>query len=232
MCDGGVFLHIQQATLWTSLGSCNTAQFCHYLPGNRTRFPRSRVQAYKTVVCVGGVEGMTSFLGLINFLEWLTRVREIFYLIDHWLIRKGCNSGRTRWKKCIEGGIGKGHRASRHVILSRSPHVHQLRRSPIPLLFGGWVGRAILLYIGITDEINGHWQLDSTSNPSPLPGSQGMGVCVLLNLHLITGLWKSAGPKSPYSPTNRHLYQSPNSKSFKELYAKNSGQRPDMYFLL
>ena len=67
----------------------------------------------------------TPSLVLINLLEWLTKLRETFYLLDHWFIIKGYNSGRARWKKCMEQNIGKGYRASRHATLSKSPCVHQ-----------------------------------------------------------------------------------------------------------
>ena len=35
-------------------------------------------------------------LGLINLLQQLTELREIFYLLDHWFIIKRYNSGKAR----------------------------------------------------------------------------------------------------------------------------------------
>lgn len=37
------------------------------------------------------------FLGLITLLEWLTEFRETVYLLDHWFIVKGYNSGSLFW---------------------------------------------------------------------------------------------------------------------------------------
>ena len=54
----------------------------------------------------------TPSLGLINLLEWLTELRETFYLLDHWFIIKGYNSGTARWKRCRGQGMGKVHGAS------------------------------------------------------------------------------------------------------------------------
>ena len=39
---------------------------------------------------------MTPTLGLINFLEWLTELREASYLLDNGFIIKGYNSGTTK----------------------------------------------------------------------------------------------------------------------------------------
>lgn len=55
---------------------------------------------------------MTPSSDLINLLDWLSKLREAFYLLDHWCIIKGYNSGTTRWKKCLGQGMGKGCRAS------------------------------------------------------------------------------------------------------------------------
>ena len=54
----------------------------------------------------------TPSLGWINLLEWLTDLRETFYLLDYRFIIKGCNSGTARWKRCRGQGMGKGHGAS------------------------------------------------------------------------------------------------------------------------
>ena len=37
-----------------------------------------------------------ALLRSVNFLEWLTELRETFYFLDPQLIRKGCNSGTAR----------------------------------------------------------------------------------------------------------------------------------------
>ena len=51
---------------------------------------------------------MTSSLGSINLLEWLTELSETFHLLDYQFIIKGYNSGTAKWKRCM----GKGHDAS------------------------------------------------------------------------------------------------------------------------
>ena len=61
-------------------------------------------------------------LGLINLLEWLTELRETFYLLVYRFIIKGYNSGRARWQRCIGQGVGKGKGVSRP-------------RAPLPLNF-------------------------------------------------------------------------------------------------
>lgn len=50
-------------------------------------------------------------MGLINLPEHLTEVREIFYLLDHWFIKKGSNSETARWNS-IGSVCGKGLEAS------------------------------------------------------------------------------------------------------------------------
>ena len=56
---------------------------------------------------------MTLSLGSINLPEWLTQFRETLYLLCYYcFIIKGYNSGTARWKKYVEHGTGKGHKAS------------------------------------------------------------------------------------------------------------------------
>ena len=55
---------------------------------------------------------MTPSLGLINLLEWLTELRETFYLLGYQFIINGYNSRRARWNRCFGQGVGKGHGAS------------------------------------------------------------------------------------------------------------------------
>ena len=62
----------------------------------------------------------SSFSVLINLLEWLTELRETFYLVDHQCLIRGYNSGRAKWKGCIgHGYVGRGHGASR--LSERTP---------------------------------------------------------------------------------------------------------------
>ena len=80
-------------------------------------------------------------LGLINFLEWFTELREIFYLLDYWFMIKGYNTGTARWKRCPRQGMREGQRDS---MLPEFPHVHQTGSSPNPILgcfYGGFITR-------------------------------------------------------------------------------------------
>ena len=58
----------------------------------------------------------TSSLGLINLLQWLMELRETFYLLDHWFVIKGYNSGTFRGKRCT--GQVMGERAQSFLALS------------------------------------------------------------------------------------------------------------------
>lgn len=60
-----------------------------------------------------------------NLLEWLTELRELFYLPDHQLIIKGYNSGRARGKSQREEmyRVKCGERArSFHVLSECTSH--------------------------------------------------------------------------------------------------------------
>ena len=53
-------------------------------------------------------------LGSVNFLEWLTELREIFYWLDYFFKKiKGCNSGTASWKR-----QGKVMILTQHLSLS------------------------------------------------------------------------------------------------------------------
>ena len=97
--------------------SKNSTLFWHCLPGDGITFHRLRVQSYKTppqqpcltldTSCKPSYhlcfwpsghrleDPTTLSLGLINLLERLEELRQIFYL-DHWFFRKWYNSGTTR----------------------------------------------------------------------------------------------------------------------------------------
>ena len=72
---------------------------------------------------------MTLSLCSINFWEWLTEVKEAFYLLDHRFITKGYNSGTAR------GQHGERAQRSEHAILT-SPHCHQPGSSLNPVFLG------------------------------------------------------------------------------------------------
>ena len=63
----------------------------------------------------------TPSLGSINLLEWVTELRETFYLLNLQFLIKEYNTGTARRKNCIGQGMGKGYGASKHsenVLLS------------------------------------------------------------------------------------------------------------------
>lgn len=73
---------------------------------------------------------MTLSFGLIGLLEWLTELRATFYLLDHWLIIKGCNSGTGRWKRCVPCPQGMGEKGTKLPCFLRAPLSLHLHRSP------------------------------------------------------------------------------------------------------
>lgn len=101
-------------------------------------------------------------------LEELTEPRETFYFLDHQLIMNGCHSGRARWQRCIERGVGKGCTAFMRVhegaTWCHSPtflRIHQPRSSPKLVLLG--------FYGGCMHRHNwlNHWPLITYSTPRP-----------------------------------------------------------------
>lgn len=114
-----VFPHTTKHFSDMSWVSHNSTKFWHYLSEDSIRCHRLRAWFYKTasptsynsqVQVVTYVSDqltidleipMTPMLGLINLLECLTQLREIFYLVDYKFITKGRNSGSATWKRCI-----------------------------------------------------------------------------------------------------------------------------------
>lgn len=99
-------------------------------PGDSIRSHRWRAPSYKTAppqspsdanqiphhlgfcpTCYRSTVPKTRSWGSINS-EWLTELRATFDLLDYQFVTEGCNSGVDRWNRCIEQGVGKGHRAS------------------------------------------------------------------------------------------------------------------------
>jgi len=74
-------------------------------------------------------------------LEWLTKLRETFYLLDYQFVIKGYNSRTARWKRSIGQGMEKGARIF-HVlwaaILPESLHAHQPGNSLNIVLLGSY----------------------------------------------------------------------------------------------
>ena len=82
---------------------------------------------------------MTPSLGLINLLEWLTELRETFYLLGYQFIINGYNSRRARWNRCFGQGVGKGHGASTPSLnapLRKSTQARQPKKLFKPSLLG------------------------------------------------------------------------------------------------
>ena len=86
---------------------------------------------------------MTFSLGLINLLEWLTELRETFYLLCYQSTVKGYNLGTAGWKKAQGKVWGKARGLLCHLLEHNSPHTpqaHQPRSSPNPFLLGSYRG--------------------------------------------------------------------------------------------
>ena len=75
----------------------------------------------------------------INLLEWFTRLRETFCLLDYQFITEGCNS-KSQMKtdeKDVKGKVKKEQRVSKYSPRDpESPYVPQPRNSPNPILLG------------------------------------------------------------------------------------------------
>ena len=114
------FPHHHQAICWPSWVSYKSTQFSqclHYLTGwglSPTSLP-----LHMSIINPGCRLGfwpmgyrleipMTPFLGSINLLEWLTELRETFYLLCPQFIIKGHSWGTARWERCEGRGVGKG----------------------------------------------------------------------------------------------------------------------------
>ena len=86
----------------------------------------------------------TPFLGWINLLEKLTKLRETLCLLDYQFIIKECNSETARWKRCMGQSMWEGawsfHALSMCATLPTSPIVHQHRSSPNSFLWGFYGG--------------------------------------------------------------------------------------------
>ena len=75
----------------------------------------------------------------INVWEQLTGLRETFYLLDHWFIIKGYNSGTARWKGGLEQGTGRRYKFPCLLQGRHSPstaQIHQPWSSLNPTLLG------------------------------------------------------------------------------------------------
>ena len=106
--------------------------------------------------------------GSINLVEQLTGLRGTLYLLDHWLIIKGYNWGRARWKRRTGRGMRKGPGASTPspgATLPAPLRVHQPRSPLNPVLLG------FMEASSHRHDWWNHWPLaiDSTCSPSPLP---------------------------------------------------------------
>ena len=116
--------HTNKTSFGHSQISYILTEFWHYLPGNSIRIHRLRAQSHKTLppltkmpITSPGYHPCFWPMGyrlevpkspslvLINLLEWLTELRETFYLLDHWFIIQGYNLGTARWKRCTRQGM-------------------------------------------------------------------------------------------------------------------------------
>ena len=111
-------------------------------------------------------------LGLINLLEELTELREIFYLLDYCLIIKGYSSGIAD-RKDVSGKVW-GNDVELHALSGPlCPH-HPVFTNPITF----WGLREASLHrhnwLNHWPLIFGHWPLIPPPIP-PFSGNQGVG---------------------------------------------------------
>lgn len=103
--------------------------------------------------------------GSINLPEWLTQLKETYYLLDYSFIIKVNNSGIVRWNRWIGEGIQEGQGASMLSLgmpLTRNRHMFTDLKVLWTLSFGFlW----ILYCTGMIDYIIGHGQLIQTLAP-------------------------------------------------------------------
>ena len=94
--------------------------------------------------------------------DWATEQQQP----DFW---KGCNSGTTKWKGCVGWGpeecVQSFHVFSRCTTLP-APTCKLSEHCSL-----GFFRK--LHYLGMTDDVVGHWVLKSSSSLSPLPGGSG-----------------------------------------------------------
>ena len=95
---------------WATKHHSLKAQCCKAVPLPSDANFKSRVSPLFLIDCRLLVS--TSSLVSVNMLEWLTELRETFYVVNHWFIIKGYNSEIAKWNRWTWEGIGKGLRAS------------------------------------------------------------------------------------------------------------------------
>ena len=99
---------------------------------------------------------------LINLLQWLTDLTETFYLLDHGLLWKHITQTDSRDAQDQVWGKGEApHMASPSKLLTLGSSAWELSES----CCFGVVWR--LHYIGMIDQIMGHWKLIQPSAPLP-----------------------------------------------------------------
>lgn len=109
-------------------------------------------------------------LGSNNLLEQFTKLRETFYLQDHWFITKQHNSRRARWKRCLGNVWGK---VTELPCPLQDCHSQISRCSPTKAL------RTLFLWVSVEASLHRYdssnrcpLAIDSTSNTFPLPRDQ------------------------------------------------------------
>lgn len=107
---------------------------------------------------------MTPFLSPINLLQHLTELKETAYWLHYQFIIKGCNSGTTRWERCIWGKGAKLPCPLWAHILPKQPCVHQSRAS-LNLIHLSFLRR---FHSSGPNPIIGRWCLNSISSSSCL----------------------------------------------------------------
>lgn len=126
--------------------SYNVTQFWHFLPESSIRSHRAQLRCLKTaaasvqvvILCFWptsyGSEVSTSPPS-VNLLEWLTELRQVFYLLDYWFIIKRIQSRKSQMKwfnglQCQMKRATCGERAQRFHAFSRHASFPKSTSSP------------------------------------------------------------------------------------------------------
>ena len=159
----------------------------HNLCPNTNSQHQLGVQRFDSFLIVPGVSAEPTGLSVSfdDLLEWLTELMKTVYSLDSWYIIKDYNSGTGRRKKYT--GPGMGHGAWTSVPSLGTPSSQHL------IMFTNLKFSTPSFTFFKKDSLYRHDQLNSwplmvtsTSSPSPLRRSQGVGLIV--STLYITGL--------------------------------------------
>ena len=156
------------------------------------------------------------------------------YLLDHWFIVKGCNSGTGRWKRCLGKGMWETVQSvlawSRSATLHASPRVHGHQEALVTLFPRVFMETALHSHDQFGDWFNLlslPWSIRWVGLKVPTLKSLGcfywQPVPILRSFPQVSSL---TSQKTPFSLSTLRKFQ-----EFQELQARNCGQRPNICFV-